>query len=367
MSVQETTQTLRSTYADALVQGESRGAQLVADNAALEMDRQLREQITPRLDEIVQYVSSTAAAVERAERAMTNHAREGGSGSNSGGGDGGGGSTRGGGGGDVHGSSPVHISSMALSRASSVHGSEPPRHLPTVLSRAGSVHGSEEANMAMEDAQRGICIGEAAASVSASSVLSTVDDGQHPEILDMLTGINTDIKTILRVVVEGEVPDSVPKLGDPGPGHATTPTPEEIEAVARMEAMRREMVSFPDQLQQVSEKMEELRLALEKNVSVPNNNEEEEEEQVPVALVPDILDKEVVARNRALEEEKVTKSRAFQEEEARWKESIEGSHSKHHGLIEQLSEKIDGSSHTSKLAMKTFWGKQRIFLFEWEL
>ncbi|KAF9379363.1 hypothetical protein CPB97_008986, partial [Podila verticillata] len=380
MSVQETTQVFRATHADALAQGGARGAQLVADNASLEMDRQIREQITPRLNEIAQYVASTAAAVERAERAMTTHAREG---SSSSGGGGGGGSARGGGdihnssgthrspsvrshggtgGGGVHDSPPAHSSPMVLSRAGSVHGSEAPLHRSSkVLSRAGSVHGAEEAIMAMEDVQRSTSVGEAATSVSSSSVLPTMGDG-HPEIFDKLTGLETKIETIYRVVVEGELPDSVPQLGDAGSGHAASmPTPEEVEAVARMEAMRREMVSFPDQLQQVSEKMEELRLALEKNVPVPNNNNEEEEE-VATPVMPDVPDQEVVARNRALEEEEVAKSRALQGEEARWKESIKGSHVKHHELIEQLGEKIDGSTRTSKLAMKTFWVFMRLLL-----
>ncbi|KAF8947774.1 hypothetical protein BGZ52_007505, partial [Haplosporangium bisporale] len=353
MSVQETTQVFRATHAEAFAQGEARGAQLVANNASLEMDRQIREQITPRLDEIAQYVASTAAAVERAERAMTTHAR-----------DGSGGGSKGGEG--VHDSPPAHSSPMVLSRAGSVHGSETPLHRSSmVLSRAGSEHGAEEANMAMEDIQRSTSVGEAATSVSASSALPTVGDG-HPEILDKLTGLETKIETIYRVVVEGELPDSVPQLGDAGSGHAaTTPTPEEVEAVARMEAMRREMVSFPDQLQQVSEKMEELRLALEKKsvpVSNNNNEEEEEEEEVTVPAMPDVPDEKVVARNHSLEEEEVANSKALQEEEARWKKSIEGLHVQHHGLIEQLGEKIDGSSHKSKLAMKTFWVFMRVLL-----
>ncbi|KAI9235005.1 MAG: hypothetical protein BYD32DRAFT_470926 [Podila humilis] len=343
MSVQETTQVFRATHADALAQGEARGAQLVANNASLEMDRQIREQITPRLDEIAQYVASTAAAVERAERAMTTHARDGSGGGSS--------------------NSSAHSTPIVLSRAGSVHGSETPLHRSSmVLSCAGSVHGAEEANMATENVQRSTSIGEAATSVFASSALPTVSDG-HPEILDKLTGLETKIETIYRVVVEGELPDSVPQLNDAGSGHtATMPTPEEVEAVARMEAMRREMVSFPDQLQQVSEKMEELRLALEKSVPVPNNNNKEEEEEVIVPVMPDVPDEEVLARNRALEEEEEAKSRALKEEEARWKKSIEGSHVQHHGLIEQLGEKIDGSSHTSKLAMKTFWVFMRVLL-----
>ncbi|KAG0100400.1 hypothetical protein BGZ93_001427 [Podila epicladia] len=324
MSVQETVAAFRATHSEALGLGAARAEQASAA-AAADVDH-LREQLVPRLDEIVQYVASTSAAVERVERAAEMAASVHRAGS--------GGSFTG----DLAGG---HSRSMPETHRSPSVGS---------LSHAGdSVHGSEEweaaatTSMASIDSQDAKSVDTAACERSVSGVVPA-DDGSGmaqdaDEILDHMAGIETKIdtigtkiETIYRVVVDGEVPESVARLmSDPACSGISVAgvTPEEVEAMARMEAMRREMVSFPDtvQLQLMNEKMEALRLALEKSV-----------------------------------EQKAERKKALQEEETRWKESIQGSHAKQNELVELLSAKIDVSSHTNKLAMKTFWVFMRLLL-----
>ncbi|KAG0022764.1 hypothetical protein BGZ82_010931 [Podila clonocystis] len=352
LSVQETVAAFRTTHAEALSMGESRAEQVLSAAATAEMD-QLRGQLVPRLDEIVQYVSSaaprmeeiaqyvssTAAAVERVERAVSASRGDDGS----------------------HDDLAVHSRSMPGIQSPSIGSS----------SRAGHfVHGSEEVttSMAFMDPEVKSEIDTAASAVSGV---------QEPEILDKMAGIEnkidtieTKINTIYRVVVDGEMPDSVPQLSDPagsgahlaggaGGTSALAPTPEEAEALSRMEAMRREMVAFPDstQLQLMNENMEALRLALEKNVPVANTKDPVDQTGIPVTNAGE---GEVQAPAVVPDEEEIARNRVLQEEETRWKDYIEGSHTKHHELIELLGAKIDGSSHTSKMAMKTFWVFMRL-------
>ncbi|KAG0016003.1 hypothetical protein BGZ81_011434 [Podila clonocystis] len=337
---------------------------------------QLRGQLIPRLDEIVQYVSSTAprmeeiaqyvsstaAAVERVEIAVSASRGDGGS----------------------HGDLAVHSRSMPGTHSPSIGSSFRASH---------SVHGSEEVTTSMAFMDLEI---KSEFDMDASAVSGV----QEPEILDQMAGIEnkidtieTKINTIYRVVVDGEIPDSVPQLSGPagsgvysaggaGGANVLVPTPEEAEALSRMEAMRREMVAFPDstQLQLMNENMEALLLALEKNAPVANTDDPVDQTGVPVTTAEEgeevqapavVPDEEEITRNRALQEEEETKDqvlqeeeaerkRALQEEETRWKDYIEGSHTKQHELIELLGAKIDGSSHTSKMAMKTFWVFMRL-------
>ncbi|KAG0326807.1 hypothetical protein BG000_001237 [Podila horticola] len=383
LSVQETVAAFRTTHAEALALGEAREQA----TAATEMG-QLREQLVPRLDEIVhyvsdaaprldeiaQYVSSTAAAVERIERAaeIALSASRGGSGS--------------------------HAGDLASVQSRSMPGtSRSPSVAPSEREQSERYF-ETQTNMAFMDPQDAQSIDTAACARSVSGVIPEGgdDDQDSAGILNMMTGIETKIdtieakiETIYRVVVDGEVPDSVPQLSDPagnGLNSAGLRT-EEVEAMARIEAMRRDMVAFPDtvQLQLMSENMEALRLALEKNMSVANTEVQIANSEVPMvgpkapanfeeefqvsSVVPNdkeelvrnrTLQEEEVANKRALQEEEDERKRALQEEEARWKESIQGSHEKHHLLIELLGEKIDGSSHTNKLAMKTFWVFMRL-------
>ncbi|KAG0359858.1 hypothetical protein BG005_011988 [Podila minutissima] len=408
LSVQETVAAFRAIHSEALglsgaaaVRAEQVSAASAA-SAAAEMD-QLREQLVPRLDEIVQYVAcaaprmeeiaqyvaSTSAAVERVERAaemaVFSASRAG----------------SGGGGGSL--ASDLVGGHYSRSMPGSQRG-------PSVgsSSRVGdSVHGSEEeeneeeaaatTSMAFIDPQDAQSVDTAACARSVPGIVPAeggsgeaqdADEilGKMAEIENKIDTIGTKIETIYRVVVDGEVPDSVPQLMSDPAGFGVSSagvTPEEVEAMARMEAMRREMVAFPDtvQLQLMNENMEALRLALEKSAVAsaegpvasedPAASSEEEEDEDEVQAPVAVPDEEEVARNwafqeeedaksRALQEEEAERKRALQEEETRWKESIQGSHAKQNELIELLGAKIDGSSHTNKLAMKTFWVFMRL-------
>ncbi|KAF9414724.1 hypothetical protein BGZ94_000311 [Podila epigama] len=275
-SAQSTIQAFKAAHAEAMSQGESRGALLVSVATATELDRQIQEQIKPRLDEIVQYVSTARASAAAAAN---------------------------------------------------------------TVAQGSDVHAGTSAADSVERQERDL-----ASSPSASQDTSPGSDGiSDPALLEKLSGIEDKIGTIYRVVVDGDVPMSsgphVDATVADAPACPTALSPEETETLARFNAMRHEMASFPEKLQQANIHMESLIQALDKGVPCTSS----------VTMPTPLLQPEVK------DEAKEALDREIQEENVRWKASIDGMQQKHYSMLESLIEKIEESRHTNKLTVKTFW------------
>ena len=172
-----------------------------------------------------------------------------------------------------------------------------------------------------------------------------------PLMLEKLTKIEDKIETMYKVVIDGEVPP-LPTAGssdqrDAAPG-AVGPNTSASEAVdpamlSRLEEMRREMLTFPDTLQQTHERMGVLIQAL-------TDNQQSQSGKVEVDIGKVASNAEEMARE--------------QEEESVWKEYTRSMHHSQYALALDLDSKLEASTKSYKYALKTFLRKWRFVLFD---
>ncbi|GJJ73126.1 hypothetical protein EMPS_05484 [Entomortierella parvispora] len=182
---------------------------------------------------------------------------------------------------------------------------------------------------------RGDC-GPSVVGTGASGSAPAISD---PLVMEKLTKIEDRIETMYKVVIDGDVPP-LPVLGTDGKEDASpvavdpsTSAPEvDPVMIAKLEEMRREMLTFPDTLQQTHERMGELIQALLSN-------------QQPHSERSD-ADTGKTASNA----EEATR---VQDEEA-WREYTRSMHQSQYALVLDLGSKLDATSKSNKYALKTF-------------
>lgn len=165
-----------------------------------------------------------------------------------------------------------------------------------------------------------------------------------PLMLEKLTKIGDKIETMYKVVIEGEVPPlPAPGTGDQrdvatGRADSGTSAPEVVDPamLARLEEMRREMLTFPDALQQTHDRMGVLIQALTDN-----------QQSQPVKTEGDA---EKVASD-------AEETRRKQEEDLTWKEYVRSMHQSQHALALDMGSKLDASTKSNKYALKAFLRK----------